>query len=290
MRKKIKKVVFPVGGLGTRFLPATKSMPKEMLPVFNKPLIQYAFEEARDAGIEQFIFITGRNKNTIANHFDHAYELQHVLTSKAKQEELELAQDWLPNAGNIAFVRQQNPLGLGHAVYCARNFIGDEPFAVILADELLNNYKSGFLKEMITEFESFAEDVNLLGVCEVEKKLSKNYGIIDYQVENTKLKVNNMIEKPKLEDAPSNLAMIGRYILQPEIFSFLAQNQIGAGGEIQLTDAMKNMSAEHKFYAKKFTGKRFDCGSPTGYVEANISYAIDENEMEMKEILRKYYE
>jgi UTP--glucose-1-phosphate uridylyltransferase len=290
MRKKIKKVVFPVGGLGTRFLPATKSMPKEMLPVYNKPLIQYAFEEAKNAGIEQFIFITGRNKNIIANHFDHAYELQQVLNDKAKHQELEHAMGWLPEAGNIAFIRQQKPAGLGHAVYCARNFIGNEAFAVILADELLNNYQDGFLKEMILAYEEINADINMVGVCEIEKKLSENYGIIAGDTKSKIIKVTDMQEKPKAEDAPSNLAIVGRYILQPEIFAYLAEENIGAGGEIQLTDAMRNLLAKQDFWAKKFTGKRYDCGNPLGLLAANIAYGYEQNKFEVKEILTEYNE
>jgi UTP--glucose-1-phosphate uridylyltransferase len=290
MRKKIKKVVFPVGGLGTRFLPATKSMPKEMLPVYNKPLIQYAFEEARNAGIEQFIFITGRNKNIIANHFDHAYELQQVLNDKAKHQELEHAMGWLPEAGNIAFIRQQKPAGLGHAVYCARNFIGNEAFAVILADELLNNYQDGFLKEMILAYEEINADINMVGVCAIEKELSENYGIIAGDTKSKIIKVTDMQEKPKAEDAPSNLAIVGRYILQPEIFAYLAEENIGAGGEIQLTDAMRNLLVKQDFWAKKFTGKRYDCGNPLGLLAANLAYGYEQNKFEVKEILTEYNE
>jgi UTP--glucose-1-phosphate uridylyltransferase len=290
MRKKIKKVVFPVGGLGTRFLPATKSMPKEMLPVYNKPLIQYAFEEARNAGIEQFIFITGRNKNIIANHFDHAYELQQVLNDKAKHQELEHAMGWLPEAGNIAFIRQQKPAGLGHAVYCAKNFIGNEPFAVILADELLNNYQDGFLKEMILAYEEINADINMVGVCAIEKELSENYGIIAGDTKSKIIKVTDMQEKPKAEDAPSNLAIVGRYILQPEIFAYLAEENIGAGGEIQLTDAMRNLLVKQDFWAKKFTGKRYDCGNPLGLLAANLAYGYEQNKFEVKEILTEYNE
>lgn len=289
MSKKIKKVIFPVGGLGTRFLPATKSMPKEMLPVYNKPLIQYAFEEAQNAGIEQFIFVTGRNKNTISNHFDHAYELQHVLSEKSKHMELDLTQNWLPKAGNIAFVRQQNPLGLGHAIYCARNFIGNEAFAVILADELLNNYKDGFLKEMIAEYEDINDKVNMIAVSEVEKKLSKNYGMISYKQNEKLLKITDMIEKPEEHEAPSNLAIIGRYILQADIFTYLAEEKIGSGGEIQLTDAMRALLTKQSFYAQKFMGKRFDCGSPNGLLEANISYGLDYEKENVRKIIGKYY-
>lgn len=286
--KKVKKVVFPVGGLGTRFLPATKSLPKEMLPVYNKPIIQYAFEEAVDAGIEEFIFITGRNKNAINNHFDHAYELQHVLDNKNKQTELELTKGWIPKAGQIAFVRQQQPLGLGHAVWCARNFIGNEPFAVILADELLKKQQKGFLAEMIDSYNKLAENANILGLYEVDKKDTDKYGIVDMQEQGEYLSINSMVEKPKIADAPSNAAIIGRYILQPEIFDILSNQAAGAGNEIQLTDAMQNLLNKQKFYGKKFTGQRFDCGNPLGLLEANIAYAKDLDEVALEKILTKY--
>jgi UTP--glucose-1-phosphate uridylyltransferase len=289
MKKQIKKIIFPVGGLGTRFLPATKSLPKEMLPVFNKPIIQYAFEEAVQAGIEEFIFITGRNKNAINNHFDHAYELQQVLDSKSKKKELELTSDWMPKAGQIAFVRQQEPLGLGHAVWCARNFIGNEPFAVILADELLKLPPKGFLSQMIEDYNKAAENINLMGVCEVPHDQTYKYGIIDHEKsDNGLLKIKNMIEKPTVEDAPSNHALIGRYILQPEIFKYLENQEKGSGGEIQLTDAMDKLRENQDFYASVFTGERFDCGSPMGYLDANISFGNDVDPEAVKEMVKKY--
>jgi UTP--glucose-1-phosphate uridylyltransferase len=287
--KKIKKVVLPVGGLGTRFLPATKSLPKEMLPVFNKPLIQYAFEEAANAGIEEFIFITGRNKNAINNHFDHAYELQEVLSQKSKNQELEITKGWIPKAGQIAFIRQQQPLGLGHAVWCARNFIGDEPFAVILADELLKFTDKSFLAMMVEEYYSHNKKINLTAVTEIAREETNRYGIIDYQDENNRFKINKMIEKPKPDKAPSNYAMIGRYILQPEIFHFLEQQKKGAGDEIQLTDAMQSLIHDQDFYAVNFTGERFDCGNPIGFLEANLSYGMDKYPNEVKEIIKKYH-
>ncbi len=288
--KKIKKVIFPVGGLGTRFLPATKSLPKEMLPVFNKPLIQYAFEEAIDAEIEEFIFITGRNKNAINNHFDHAYELQEILSKKAKVTELNLTRDWLPQAGQIAFIRQLEPLGLGHAVWCARNFIKDEPFAVILADELLKpSMNKGFLREMVEQYNEIGEKINMLGVYEVAQDQVNKYGIIDYDFdENKKMRVSNMVEKPDINQSPSNYAIIGRYILQPKIFDFLAKGTKGAGGEIQLTDSMEFLRKEQQFYASNFTGERFDCGSPFGFLEANISFARDVDQAKVTKIAKKY--
>ena len=284
--KQIKKAVFPVGGLGTRFLPATKSMPKEMLPVVNKPLIQYAFEEAQKAGIEEFIFVTGRNKNAINNHFDHVYELESTLGQKQKSQELQNVMGWLPKAGQIAFVRQQKPMGLGHAIWCARNFIGNEPFVVILADELILD-KNNFLKSMIDLHNSTNEKVNIVAVNEVEEKDIHKYGVVDIDKNN---KILNMVEKPETKDAPSNLAINGRYILQPEIFQYLEKGEIGSGGEVQLTDAMKNMLKEQSFYIKKYEGQRFDCGSVLGYVEANIAYSLENPNLKDKllPLLKKY--
>ena len=293
MTKKIKKIIFPVGGLGTRFLPATKSLPKEMLPVFNKPIIQYAFEEAVDAGIEEFIFITGRNKNAITNHFDHVYELQKVLGDKAKVTELELTKGWLPKAGQTAFIRQQEPLGLGHAIWCARNFVKDEPFAVILADELLKPEQDGaFMKKMIQAYNgiSISQDrkTNIMGIYEVPKHETYKYGIIDYSNKNDKILINRMVEKPKVEDAPSNYALVGRYILQPEIFAILENQEKGNGGEIQLTDAMDHLRQTQDFYGCNFTGERFDCGNPLGYLDANISFGYDANKEAVTKLLNKY--
>ena len=217
--RKVKTAVFPVGGLGTRFLPATKSMPKEMLPIANKPIIQYAFEEARDAGIEKFIFVTGRNKNAINNHFDHAYELESKLDEKNKSQELTQVMGWLPEAGQMAFVRQQKPLGLGHAIWCARNFIAhDEAFVVILADEMMmqsKDRKRNFLGEMIDLYQSKEATASIVAVDEIEMKDTNKYGIIKTESGAT---ITDMVEKPKPEVAPSNLAITGRYILQPEIF------------------------------------------------------------------------
>lgn len=291
MMRKVKTAIFPVGGLGTRFLPATKSMPKEMLPIANKPIIQYAFEEAKSAGIEKFIFVTGRNKNAINNHFDHAYELEAKLDEKRKQLELEKVQKWLPDAGNIAFVRQQKPLGLGHAIWCARNFIADdEAFVVILADEMLmedHSSKDNFLSKMIAHYNSCEEGSSIVAVGEIEQKDSSKYGIIATQGEG---RILDMLEKPQPEDAPSNLAMTGRYILQPEIFQYLEKFEIGNGGEIQLTDAMREMCKKHPFYYKTIDSQRFDCGNVLGYIEANIAFALNDQSIssDVKEILKKY--
>ena len=290
---KVKTAIFPVGGLGTRFLPATKSLPKEMLPIANKPLIQYAFEEACEAGIEKFIFITGRNKNTIANHFDHAYELESKLDEKNKAEELKKVIGWMPQAGQISFVRQQKPLGLGHAVWCARNFINkDEMFAVILADELLmpspHNSKN-LLKFMIEELASKPLDSSIIGVDEVAFSEVNKYGIIKNDGAE---KIVDMVEKPAIDKAPSNLAIIGRYILQPKIFEYLEKFQIGSGGEIQLTDSLRDMCKDHPFFYQKNMQKRFDCGSVLGYLEANLAFALNDDNIkqEVKNIIKKYQE
>ncbi len=289
--RKVKTAVFPVGGLGTRFLPATKSMPKEMLPIANKPIIQYAFEEARDAGIEKFIFVTGRNKNAINNHFDHAYELESKLDEKNKSQELSQVMGWLPEAGQMAFVRQQKPLGLGHAIWCARNFIAhDEAFVVILADEMMmqsKNRKRNFLGEMIDLYQSKEETSSIVAVDEIEMKDTNKYGIIKIEGSAT---ITDMVEKPKPEVAPSNLAITGRYILQPEIFEYLEKFEVGSGGEIQLTDAMKAMCKNHPFYYKKLDEIRFDCGNVLGYLEANIAFALNNEaiQQDVKNILKKY--
>lgn len=288
--KKIKTIVFPVGGFGTRFLPATKATPKEMLPVAEKPLIQYAFEEALNAGIEKFIFVTGRNKNSIEDHFDNAFELQKTLDEKKKTEMLEKTIGWLPPAGQIVFLRQQKPMGLGHAVLCAEKFVGDEPFAVSLADEMVYKQNGNFLKDMVDIAEE--KNANIIGVAEVEKKDVSKYGIIDFNSNNGDLyKIQNMIEKPSIEEAPSNLSNIGRYVLKPEIFEYLKQTELGAGGEIQLTDAMKKMLENDDFYGLKFNDRRFDCGSVVGYLEANIYYALKNEKIKDKveNIISNFY-
>jgi len=289
--KKIRTAIFPVGGLGTRFLPATKSLPKEMLPIANKPIIQYAFEEARDAGIEKFIFITGRNKNAINNHFDHAYELESKLDENNKSQELSQVVGWMPEAGQIAFVRQQKPLGLGHAVWCARNFIADdEPFVVILADEMMmnkQNNQKNFLAKMIEYFELKGRNSSVIAVDEIPLVDTKKYGII--KTDGLE-KISDMVEKPQSQDAPSRLAITGRYILQPKIFEYLNKFEIGSGGEIQLTDAMRAMCKEHPFFYKKIDQQRFDCGNVVGYLEANIAFAMNDEliKKDLKEILKKY--
>ncbi len=277
MMKKIRTAVFPVGGLGTRFLPATKAMPKEMLPIVDKPLIHHAFEEAKAAGIERFIFVTGRNKNAISNHFDHSYELQEILSQKKKELELELTKSWMPDAGNIIFTRQMQPLGLGHAVWCARHWVGDEPFAVLLADDLIMS-DTPCLKQMIDAYEQMPG--NIAATIDVPQQETNKYGILDIETDDgTIAKAKTLIEKPQPEDAPSTLSITGRYILQPEIFAQLEQQERGAGGEVQLTDAMAAMIGKTDFYGYRFKGTRFDCGSKVGFVEANLAYALADTEI-----------
>lgn len=279
-KKPIKKAIFPVGGLGTRFLPATKSLPKEMLPVVDKPLIHYAFEEARAAGIEQFIFITGRNKNAISNHFDHSYELQRILDDQDKTRELAMTRDWLPEAGSVFFTRQQEALGLGHAVWCARHFIKDEPFAVLLADDMVLS-NTPCLKQMVEAYNDAPPDSpasNVVAVMDVPREKTSSYGIVDidgaHSANPALIKAKGLVEKPKPEVAPSTLSIIGRYILQPEVFDFLDKKQKGAGGEIQLTDAIASMIGTSGVYGYRFEGTRFDCGNQLGFIEANIAYAL----------------
>ena len=273
----IKTAVFPVGGLGTRFLPATKAMPKEMLPIVDKPLIHHAFEEAVAAGIERFIFVTGRNKNAISNHFDHQYELQKILNEKNKELELSLTSGWMPDAGNIIFTRQMEPRGLGHAVWCARHWVANEPFAVLLADDLIMD-PTPCLKQMVDAYEHTPG--NVAAVMDVPAEQTNRYGILDIEEENGQIvKARGLVEKPAPADAPSTLSITGRYILQPSIFDELEKQKVGSGGEVQLTDAMNDMIGRTDFYGYRFTGTRFDCGSKVGFVEANIAYALADAEI-----------
>ncbi|MGB8601333.1 MAG: UTP--glucose-1-phosphate uridylyltransferase GalU [Rhizomicrobium sp.] len=272
--RHVRKAVLPVAGLGTRFLPATKIIPKEMLPVVDKPVVQYAVEEALEAGIEQFILVTSRGKGEIEDHFDLAYELEAVLGERAKTVELDGLHAMLPQAGTFAFVRQQQPLGLGHAVWCARNFIGDEPFAVLLPDDLLVG-KPSALAQMMQSY----HDVG--GGCIIaaeEKPLEevKRYGVIDPGARNGRAtEVKALVEKPAPEDAPSRLCIIGRYILQPEVFGELAKGKRGAGGEIQLTDAMASLIGQMPFHAVETSCARYDCGDKVGYLTANLAVALE---------------
>ena len=274
--KKIRTIVFPVGGLGTRFLPATKSIPKEMLPVAEKPLIQYAFEEAKNAGIERFIFFFFWNKNSIEDHFDNNYELQSKLSSAKKESMLQKTIGWLPPAGQIVFLRQQDTLGLGHAILCAEKFVGDEPFAVSLADELFYKKDTNILQNMINLYNSIDEKCNIVAIQKVENKndVSK-YGIVAEEKDfGEYIKIKNMVEKPKVEEAPSDLSITGKYIFEPEIFDYIKKIQPSTNGEIQVTDAMKNMLYTYSAYGYKINGERFDCGSVVGYLKANISFSL----------------
>ncbi len=284
--KPVRKAVFPVGGMGTRFLPATKSMPKEMLPVVDKPLIQYAVEEARAAGIEEIIFVTGRGKTAIENHFDHSYELEDMLARKNKTEILDELMDLLPNEGSISYTRQQEALGLGHAIYCAKNIVGNEPFAILLADDLVRA-KRPCLRQMLDIYEQ--KGGNIVAIEEVPKEKTSSYGILDVASQNGNvIEVQGLVEKPAPEDAPSNFSIIGRYILQPEVFTFLEKKKIGAGGEIQLTDAMAEMLGTIPFHGLLFEGERFDCGDKTGFILANLAFAMERGDMRdgIKEFLQ----
>ena len=275
---KIKKAIFPVGGLGTRFLPATKSMPKEMLPVVDKPIIQYAVEEAANAGIEQFIFVTSRGKSSIENHFDHSFELENNLLSKGKKETLKTAQEMLKIPGSFAYVRQQEPAGLGHAVWCARHLIGNEPVAVILADDLIKG--SNTIKEMISNYSSG----NMLAIMDVNNQDVSSYGIISpgKTLENNMTEILGLIEKPSIDKAPSNMAVVGRYIIEPSVFKELEKQNRGTSNEIQLTDAIANRIGKSHCYGYKFTNDRFDCGSKLGFIQANIKLSIERDDLSEK--------
>jgi UTP--glucose-1-phosphate uridylyltransferase len=272
---KIRKAVFPVAGLGTRFLPATKAMPKEMLTVVDRPLIQHVVDEAREAGIEHFVFVTGRNKGVIEDHFDRQFELEETLRQRGKQAEIDLLERDQPAGGATSFTRQQSPLGLGHAVWCARDVIGNEPFAVLLPDVLVKN-KPGCLKQMIDAASSLGDRANVLAVEEVPAESVHMYGIVGIGVRKGPMfEIDGMIEKPAREKAPSNLSITGRYILQPEIFQTLETQERGAGGEIQLTDAMIRLAKSQPFFGLQFEGRSFDCGSKPGFLAANIAYGMD---------------
>jgi len=273
---KIRKAVFPVAGLGTRVLPATKAMPKEMLTIVDKPLIQYVFDEAREAGIEHFIFVTGRNKGVIEDHFDRMFELDTTLAARGnKKAEIEILARDQPAAGATSFTRQQAPLGLGHAVWCARDIVGNEPFAVVLPDELVLN-TPGCLAQMIATANKLGEKSNVIAVEEVPAHLTHQYGIcgVGKRHGSNMFEVDGMVEKPPQGTAPSNLSITGRYILQPEIFKILETQERGAGGEIQLTDAMIGLARTQSFYGVEFEGERHDCGSKAGFLRANIAFGM----------------
>jgi UTP--glucose-1-phosphate uridylyltransferase len=280
---KIRKAVFPVAGLGTRFLPATKAMPKEMLPVVDKPLIQYAVEEALAAGIEQIIFVTGKGKEALEDHFDRSVELERTLVAKGNDQQLSAIEELVPSSGTIIYTRQSQPLGLGHAIWCTRDIVGDEPFAVLLADDLILS-QTPVLSQMVAQFNKLQAPI--IAAINVEPQETDKYGILD--IENNSdnpARIYGMIEKPKPEAAPSTKAIIGRYILPPEIFPVLGRKKQGAGGEIQLTDAMALLLNKQAFYAFTFEGTRFDCGTKTGFQMANISFAMEHPEIKRDQLL-----
>ncbi len=277
MPKRVRIAVFPVAGLGTRFLPATKAMPKEMLPVVDRPLIQYAVDEAKEAGIEHFVFVTGRNKGVIEDHFDRQFELEWTLENRGKLEALEKLRADLPLAGQTSFTRQQEPLGLGHAVWCAREMVGDEPFALLLPDMLFKS-NPGVLAQMIAAYEKTGK--NVIAVEEVDMGEISSYGVVGRGPgPDEGFEVTEMVEKPTPEDAPSNLIISGRYILQPEIFDLISKQDKGAGGEIQITDAMQKLLSEQGFTGVKYKGRSFDCGSKIGFLSANIAYALERDDI-----------
>jgi len=270
----IKKAIFPVGGLGTRFLPATKALPKEMLPVVDKPLIQYAIEEAAAAGIEEFIFVTGRNKTAIEDHFDHSFELEKTLIAKDKTAALDTVRRMIHAPGSVAYVRQQEPAGLGHAVWCARNLVHDEPVAILLADDLILG------KSCMAEMVEAYQGGNLIAVMNVPKSDTGSYGIITPGKDDGQLiEVAGLIEKPDPEDAPSTLGVVGRYIIEPGVFSQLDRQERGASNEVQLTDALAHQIGKVPFHGLRFSGERFDCGSKIGFLQANIAFAMTRDDL-----------
>ena len=277
MVKRVRKAVFPVAGLGTRFLPATKVMPKEMLTIVDKPLIQYAVEEAMEAGIDEFVLVTGRGKHLMEDHFDHAYELEAILMERDKAKELEEVERIAPDPGRMSYTRQRRPLGLGHAVWCARQFINDEPFAVLLPDDLIQA-DPGCMKQMISAYEEVGG--NIVAVEDVPCGQTDRYGILDVADDNGRLaRAKGLVEKPSPDEAPSTLSIIGRYILQPEVFNYLDKHESGAGGEIQLTDAMAKTVESIPFHGFRFEGQRFDCGTKLGFVTANVAFAAARSDL-----------
>ncbi len=288
MNKPVRTAVFPVAGLGTRFLPATKVMPKEMLSIVDKPLIQYAVEEAREAGIERFVFVTGRGKIVMADHFDHSFELEQTLRERKKWESLEAVLACKPSLGTVYFTRQQKPLGLGHAVWCARHFVGDEPFAVLLADDLILS-DPGCLGRMIEVYE--ATGGNLVAVENVPREQTDRYGILDVVSDDGALaKAKGLVEKPDPASTPSTLSIIGRYILQPQVMESLGRQEKGADGEIQLTDAIAATVDDVPLHGHHFKGQRFDCGSKLGFIEAQVAFGLERDDLKssIKEMLKRY--
>lgn len=268
----VRKAVLPVAGLGTRFLPATKAMPKEMLTVVDRPVLQYVVDEAIEAGIEQFIFVTGRNKGVIEDHFDTAFELEWTLDSRGKSGPLQALRTELPAAGNVSFTRQQAPLGLGHAVWCARHLVGDEPFALLLPDVIIKGER-GVMAQMMDVYN--AHGTNVIAVEEVEPDRTDQYGVVEISGDGDVFDVTGMVEKPKAGTAPSNLIITGRYILKPRIFDLLANQEKGAGGEIQITDSMLTLMRQDGFKGLRFQGTTYDCGSKIGFLTANLAYGLD---------------
>jgi UTP--glucose-1-phosphate uridylyltransferase len=287
--RPVRKAVLPVAGLGTRFLPATKVVPKEMLPVVDKPVVQYAVEEAKEAGIEQFVFVTGRGKQVISDHFDHAYELESQLSAREKTAELRSLLEMLPQTGSVGFVRQQQPLGLGHAVWCARHFIGNEPFAVLLPDDLLVG-KPSALAQMVETYHRVGGGC-IVAAEERPRDETKRYGVVDPgKKDGNATEVKALVEKPEPAKAPSTLCIIGRYILQPEIFAELNKRERGAGGEIQLTDSMAKLIGRMPFHAVETTCARYDCGDKVGFLEANIAVGLQRPDIApaLRNVLKKF--
>ena len=283
----IKKAIFPVGGLGTRFLPATKAMPKEMLPIVDKPLIQYAVEEAAASGIEQFIFVTGRNKSAIEDHFDHSFELEHSLAARGKDAAMDVVGGMMKVPGSVIYVRQQQPAGLGHAVWCARHLVGDEPVAILLADDLIKGRSC--MKEMVDAYDGG----NMVAVMDVPRDQTGAYGIVTPgKTHGQKVDIAGLVEKPIPADAPSTTAVVGRYIISPSVFDTLGLQEQGAGGEIQLTDALAKQIGTAPFTGLHFSGERFDCGSKVGFLQANIAFGLDNPDMAdaLQEWLRDHIE
>ncbi|GAB29957.1 UTP--glucose-1-phosphate uridylyltransferase [Acetobacter pasteurianus] len=288
--KPLRKAVLPVAGLGTRFLPATKAMPKEMLPVVDRPLIQYAIDEAREAGIEEFCLITGRGKDSLIDYFDIAYELEDTLRERNKIDCLKALEPSSIEAGSLIAVRQQEPLGLGHAIWCARSFIGDDPFAILLPDDIVQAASGkGCLKQLADAYNETGGSV--VAVTEVPREQTNRYGILDTGKDDGRLvEVKGLVEKPKPEDAPSNLSIIGRYVLTPEVMPYLSKLEKGAGGEVQLTDAMAKTIGQVPFHGLRYEGTRYDCGNKLGFLEAQVAFALERPDLAdgVKEFLKKY--
>jgi len=286
--KPVRKAVFPVAGLGTRFLPATKVMPKEMLPLVDRPLIQHAIDEARDAGIEEFIFVTGRAKEMLEEHFDFQPELAETLEARGKLDLLEKIKSTALPEGSLFLTRQPKPLGLGHAIWCARKLVGDEPFAIMLPDDVVLA-KKGCMSQMIEAYNQTGG--NIVGVMDVPREQTASYGILDIKSDDGKMvDIKGLVEKPKPEDAPSTLSIIGRYILQPQVFDHLASFEKGAGGEIQLTDAMAKLIGKQPFHGLRYDGQRYDCGSRIGFIEANIAFGMEDPEIgaQVRDLIKKF--